>query len=99
MLRAPVQFGKLCERLPLIPTIPAHTWRDSLPQRFRSAGLAIEAGALEALVAFGDGRPYATMAAARYAALNARRLGGEEVGSFEVEEGIAEARRHLEEGA
>lgn len=48
---------------------------------------------------FGDGRPYATMTAARYAALNARKLGSPTVGTFEAEEGVAEARRHLAEDA
>jgi hypothetical protein len=99
MFGAPVQFGKLCDRLPLVPTIPARTWREALPERFGQAGLTVEPGALEALVMFGDGRPYATMTAARYAALNARKLGSETVGAFETEEGIAEARRHLDEDA
>jgi hypothetical protein len=99
MLGAPVQFGKLCDRLPLEPRIPVYTWREGLPERFRRAGLELQSEALEALVDFGDGRPYATMAAARYAALNARKLGSETVGTFEAEEGVAEARRHLEEDA
>ncbi len=99
MLGAPAQFGKLCDRLPLEPRIPTYTWRESLPERFRRAGLELEPRALEALVVFGDGRPYATMTAARYAALNARKLGSETVGAFEAEEGVAEARRHLEEDA
>lgn len=99
MLGSPVQFGKLCDRLQLEPRIPAYTWRESLPERFRQAGLEVRPEALDALVAFGDGRPYATMTAARYAALNARKLSSETVGGFEAEEGIAEARRHLEEDA
>lgn len=99
MLGAPVQFGKLCDRLPIEPEIPMFIWRNSLPERFRQAGLTLQPEALEAVVAFGDGRPYATMAAARYAALNARKLGSETVGAFEGEEGIAEARRHLKEDA
>ena len=99
MLGAPIQFGKLCDRLALDPRIPTYTWRESLPERFRQAGLELQAEALEAIVSFGDGRPYATMTAARYAALNARKLGSETVGAFEAEEGVAEARRHLEEDA
>ncbi len=99
MLGAPVQFGKLCDRLSLEPTIPGRIWRDGLPDRFRKAGLEIQAESLEALVSFGEGRPYATMLAVRYAALNARKLGSEAVGAFEAEEGVAEARRHLEEDA
>jgi len=99
MLGAPVQFGKLCDRLSLEPRIPTYTWRESLPGRFRQAGLEVQPEALEALVTFGDGRPYATMTAARYAALNARKLGSEIIGAFEAQEGVAEARRHLEEDA
>jgi hypothetical protein len=97
MLGAPIQFGKLCDRLPLDPRIPEHTWRGSLPERFRQAGLELGADALDLIVRFGEGRPYATMSAARYAALNARKLGSETVGTFEAEEGVAEARRHLAE--
>jgi len=99
MLGAQVQFGKLCDRLSLEPRIPTYTWRESLPGRFRQAGLEVQPEALEALVTFGDGRPYATMTAARYAALNARKLGSEIVGAFEAEEGVAEARRHVAEDA
>jgi hypothetical protein len=99
MLGAPVQFGKLCDRIPLEPRIPSRTWREALPRRFARAGMVVEPDCLEALVAFGDGRPYATMTAARYAALNARKLGSDAVGTFEVEEAMAEARRHLAEDA
>jgi AAA ATPase-like protein len=99
LIGTPVQMGKLCDRLPLEPRIPTYIWRDALPERFGQAGLAIEPEVLEKLVAFGEGRPYDTMTAARYAALNARKLGSDAVGMFEVEEGIAEARRHLDEDA
>ncbi len=99
MLGQPAQFGKLVDRVDLAPTIPPRVWRESLGERFALADLTLESEALEALVAFGDGRPYATMAAARYAALNARKLGSETVGPFEADEAIAEARRHLSEDA
>ena len=99
LIGAPVQMGKLCDRLPLEPRMPTYTWRDALPERFGQAGLGIEPDVLEKLITFGEGRPYDTMTAARYAALNARKLGSDTVGTFEVEEGIAEARRHLEEDA
>lgn len=97
MMGGPIQFGKLVDRLPLDPRISAAAWREGLPGRFERAGLAVGSEGLEALIAFGDGKPYATMSAARYAALNARKLGGAAVGEFEIEEGIAEARRHLTE--
>ncbi len=99
MLGPPAQFGKLADRFPLESRIPPRVWRESLGERFAQAALMLSPEALEALVAFGDGRPYATMTAARYAALNARKLGDETVGPFEAAEGIAEARRHLEEDA
>lgn len=99
MLGEPVQFGKLVDRLSLDPLIALHIWRDSLPDRFRQAGLTLEQDALDALITFGNGRPYVTMSAARYAALNARKLGGASVGRFEADEGVAEARRHIEDDA
>ena len=99
MLGPPAQFGKLADRLPLEPRIPPRVWRESLGERFAQADLTLSPEAREALVSFGEGRPYATMTAARYAALNARKLGDETVGPFEADEGIAEARRHLEEDA
>jgi hypothetical protein len=99
MMGDPIQFGKLVDRLPLDPRISNVVWREGLPGRFEQAGFAIGSEGVEALIAFGEGKPYATMSAARYAALNARKLGGAVVDVFEVEEGIAEARRHLEEDA
>ena len=97
MLEPPVQFGKLCDRLSLSAQIPIYTWREALPERFRQAGLELQPNALEALLSFGGGRPYATMTAARYAALNARKLGTASVGMFEAETAIAEAQRHLDD--
>ena len=97
MLEPPVQFGKLCDRLSLSAQIPIYTWREALPQRFRQAGLELHPDALEALLEFGGGRPYATMTAARYTALNARKLGSDSVGAFEAETAIAEAQRHLDD--
>jgi energy-coupling factor transporter ATP-binding protein EcfA2 len=97
MMGRPVGFGKLVGRLALAEEIPAWAWRAQLPERFGEAGLRIEPEALEELVSFGAGRPYTTMAAARYSALNARKLGSPTVGTFEVREGIEEARRHISE--
>lgn len=97
MMVPEVGFGKLVDRLPLAAEIPARIWRQSLPSRFERARLTIEATPMAELIEFGAGRAYPTMMAARCAALNARKLGSEAVGIFEVEEGIAEARRHLEE--
>jgi AAA ATPase domain len=97
MLGGSGQMGKLCDRLPLEPTIPARTWRDAMPARFEQAGLELDPEALEKIISFGEGHPYRTMIAARYAALNARKLGSESVGVFEVEMALDEAERHLRE--
>lgn len=93
----PVGFGKLVDRLALAEEIPVRHWRERLPERFGQARLELAPEALEALISFGRCRPYATMAAAQCAALNARRLGSHSVGTFEMTEGVAEARRHLAE--
>jgi hypothetical protein len=99
MMGTPIQFGKLVDRMPLAPEISAQVWREGLPRRFEQAGLSVHPEGLETLISFGAGKPYVTMTAARYAALNARKLGSSAVERFEVEEGIAEARRHLAEDA
>jgi hypothetical protein len=95
MLGPPTHLAKLCDRLQLDPQIPRETWREPLRERFDQAGQTIQADALEALLEFGDGRPYETMAAARYTALSARKLGSDRIGDFEVQMGIDEARRHV----
>jgi AAA ATPase domain len=102
MLGPPAHFGKLCDRLPLDPTIlPLDTWRSPLTTRFRQAGLDIDRAALELILRYGRGRPYETMAAARATALSARKLPeGEEratVGEFEAQMGVDEAARRLED--
>lgn len=97
MLGVPVQFGKLVDRLILDPRIPTDIWRTGLAERFGQAGLELAPEALELLIAFGEGRPYPTMTAARYAALGARKLGGVTVSGFDAQMAIDEARRHLAE--
>ena len=96
---APIQFDKLCDRLTISATIPKQVWRQTLPNRFEQLSMAIESEALEAIVGFGDERPYATMAAAQGAALAARQLnpgpGHAAVGAFEADQGIEFARRRL----
>jgi len=93
----PAQFGKLVDRLTLDPRISADIWRLGLAERFAQAGLELGAEALEQLIAFGEGRPYPTMTAARYAALAARKLGSVTVEAFDAQMAIDEARRHLAE--
>lgn len=101
MRGAPIQFDKLCDRLPIGPHIPKTVWREALPERFARLSMTITADALAAIVEFGAERPYDTMAAAQGAALAARRIniGSDraEVGAFEADQGIASARRRLAE--
>lgn len=95
MLGPPTHLAKLCDRSQLDPQIPRQVWREPLRERFGRAGQTIAGDALETLLAFGDGRPYETMAAARYAALSARKLESDHIGAFEVQMGIDEGRRHV----
>lgn len=91
------QIGKLVGRRPLEPTIPIDQWRGPLRARFGQAGLDIGAEELERLLDFGDRRPYDTMTAARHVALTARKLGLETIDDFCLEQGLGEAREHLDE--
>lgn len=98
MLERDVQLDKLCSVFVLGETIPDRIWRQALPERFRMAELDIDEEGLNALIAFGGGRPFPTMLAARQAALSAQKLGqGKSVGLFEATMGIDEARRQLGE--
>jgi hypothetical protein len=97
MFGEPVHFGKLADRLELAVSIPADSWREPLTDRFERAGLGIPPEILERLLQWSECRPYATMAAARYAALNARKTGSAEIDDFDLQMGIDEAKRHLED--
>ena len=96
LLRTPGGIGKLVHRKDLAPTIAVRTWRAGLAERFQQAGHPIDADALERLVAFGEGRPYPTMAAARHAAFAARATSGA-TDMFCVEDGIAAAEKQLDD--
>jgi AAA ATPase domain len=95
MFGPPTHFGKLVDRLGLEPAIPLASWREPLTQRFERAGLRLQEGSREAILAWSEGRPYPTMAACRYAALSARKTSSDSVGEFDVRMGIDEAERHL----
>lgn len=95
MFGPPVHFGKLVDRLTLDPQIPLTSWRAPLTDRFATAGLVLPDDARERILAWSDGRPYATMAAARYTALSARKTSSDTVAEFDVQMGIDEAERHL----
>ena len=95
MFGAPTHFGKLADRLTLDVRIPLDSWREPLTDRFASAGLAIPDEPREQILRWGDGRPYATMAAARYTALSARKTASTTVAEFDVQMGIDEAKRRL----
>jgi len=97
MLGEPVHFGKLVDRLTLDPLIPRSVWRAPLTQRFAAAGLRLPDEQRERLLEWRDGAVYPTMTAARYTALNARKTGSDTITDFDVEMGLDEARRHLED--
>lgn len=95
MFGAPVHFGKLVDRLTLDPTIPLTTWRQPLTERFARAGLQLDDAVREELLTWSGGRPYETMAAARFTALAARKTDSEVVSSFDLRMGLDDAQRHL----
>jgi hypothetical protein len=95
MFGAPVHFGKLVDRIELDARIPLTSWREPLTERFARAGLLLEDAGREELLKWSEGRPYATMAAARYTAQSARRTSSDTATEFDVQMGIDEAERHL----
>jgi hypothetical protein len=95
MFGPPVHFGKLVGRIELDARIPLSSWREPLTERFSQAGLSLEDAAREDLLRWSDGRPYATMAAARYSAQSARRSSSDTATEFDVQMGIDQAERHL----
>ncbi len=95
MFGEPVHFGKLVKRIELDARIPLASWREPLTERFSRAGLLLEDTPREALLKWSEGRPYATMAAARYTAQSARRTSSDTATEFDVQMGIDEADRHL----
>jgi hypothetical protein len=99
MLPAPIQFGKLVDRLGLDPKIPLTSWRKPLTDRFSRLGLELPAASLEALLEWSSGRPYHTMAACRYTAFAARKTNSSTVTEFDVRMGLDEAERHLKDDA
>jgi hypothetical protein len=95
MFGQPVHFGKLVDRIELDTRIPLTSWREPLTKRFSRAGVLLEDAPREELLMWSDGRPYATMAAARYTARSARRTSSDTATEFDVQMGIDEAERHL----
>ena len=97
LLVEPFSAGKLLDRRTLSATIPRDQWRHPLAQRFEAADLNIEAARLERILDFGEERPYDTMTAARYVALTARKLEIADVDDQCIQEGLREAREHLDD--
>jgi hypothetical protein len=91
-----VQFGKLVSRYELPTTIAAYMWQQPLTERFLAADLQIADEHRDRIIAFGQGRPYDTMAGARYTAIAARQASGT-VTQFDVEVGLDRALRHLDD--
>jgi hypothetical protein len=97
LMGRPFGLGKLAQRIELAQTIPSDQWRGPLRERFERAGLAIAPERLEQVLGFGAGRPYDTMTACRYVAINARRLEIAAIDDFALERGLEEARARLDE--
>lgn len=95
MLAGARRIGKLVGRIELGERIPLTSWRKPLTERFSRAGIVLEDSPREELLQWSDGRPYATMAAARYTALSARNTSSGAASEFDVHMGIDEAERHL----
>jgi hypothetical protein len=95
LIGEPYGLGKLTSRVALPERIPLDQWLRPLRHRFDEAELAISEERLERILAFGDGYPYATMAAALYTAFNARRLKLGEIDDFVLDRGLEEARERL----
>lgn len=96
LLGDPVNLGKLVSRYDLPTTIPSYRWEEPLTERFRAVDLELGDDQRDAIIAFGDCRPYETMAAARYTALAARQA-SRVVTDFDVEVGLDRARQHLDD--
>lgn len=97
LLAEPFMAGKLLDRRTLPPTISRDQWRRPLTARFEAAAISLPAERLEQVLDFGRERPYDTMTAARYVALTARKLDLDSVDEQCVEEGLREAREHLDD--
>lgn len=95
LLGPPFHLGKLLQRHDLPPTIPSREWGPALTARFAAAGLKLPQPQLERLVAWGDGQPFRTMAAALNTATTARRTGLPTVDDFDVQMGIDAAGKRL----
>lgn len=88
-------LGREPQELPARAVLSLTSWRKPLTERFSRAGLLLEDTPPEELLRWSNGRPYATMAAARYTAQSARRTSSDTATEFDVQMGIDEANRHL----
>lgn len=95
LLGAPHHLAKLLDRAPLSDRIPTQLWREPLTARFEQAGFELEPAALQQIIDFGEGAPFATMAAARYTALAAHKTNSTVVSTFDSQMGVDEAARRL----
>lgn len=92
----PYSLAKLTSRVALPERIALDQWREPLRRRFDDAGLRVDEQGLERILAFGQGHPYATMAAAHFTAYNARRLDITKIDDFAIKHGLEEARERLD---
>ncbi len=70
-----------------------------MTERFSRLGLELPEGPREAILNWSGGRPYPTIAACRYTVHSARKTDSVTVSDFDVQMGIDEAKRHLQDDA
>lgn len=97
MFGEPLHFGKLVDRQRLDPRLPLTTWRSPLTARFAAAGLELPDAQREGLLAWSAGVVYPTMAAARFTAFSAQKTDAVTITNFDLEMGLDEAQRHLDD--
>lgn len=97
LIGEPHHLGKVAPRETLPERIPTTQWRHPLTDRFGRLGLSIEEFALQRLLAWGDGRPYATVAAASEAAFSVRKADATHITDLDVEYAIPAARRRIDD--
>jgi AAA ATPase domain len=97
LMGKPYDLARLCQRRDLAPTIPIDQWRRPILERFERATLPITTERLDGILSFGGGRPYDTMTACLYTAMNARRVQADEIDGFVLEKGLEEARARLDD--
>lgn len=97
LMASSAHLAKLFTRQAVDLQIPRQQWRPALTDRFAQAVLPIDSGRLERILDFGAERPYETMLACQCVAMAGRAMGSQDIGDFEIQQGLADAQRRLED--